>query len=141
MRICIYVYRRRQWHPLQYSCLGNPMGGGAWWATVHGVAESETTERLHFHFALSCTEEGNGTLLLCSCLENARDCGAWWAAVYGSHRVRHDWSDSSNSSSNFPVIIERSHPERRASPFSPFACLFLSFQFNLPCSLAEAFLP
>ena len=33
--------------PLQYSCLENPMDGGAWWATVHGVAESGRTERLH----------------------------------------------------------------------------------------------
>ena len=29
-------------NPLQYSCLGNPMDGGAWWATVHGVAKSWT---------------------------------------------------------------------------------------------------
>ena len=29
-------------NPLQYSCLGNPMDRGAWWATVHGVAESWT---------------------------------------------------------------------------------------------------
>ena len=28
--------------PLQYSCLENPMNGGAWWATVHGVAKSQT---------------------------------------------------------------------------------------------------
>ena len=30
-------------NPLQYSCLGNPKDRGAWWATVHGVAESNTT--------------------------------------------------------------------------------------------------
>ena len=31
-------------NPLQYSCLGNPLNRGAWWATVHGVTESDTTE-------------------------------------------------------------------------------------------------
>ena len=33
---------RRAWQPLQYSCLENPMDTGAWWATVHGVAKSQT---------------------------------------------------------------------------------------------------
>ena len=40
------------------------------------------TERLHFHFSLSCIGEGNGNPLQCFCLENPRDGGAWWAAVY-----------------------------------------------------------
>ena len=40
-------------------------------------------ERLHLHFSLACTGEGNGNPLQCSCLENPRDGGAWWATVYG----------------------------------------------------------
>ena len=44
------------------------------------------TERLHFHFSLSCIGEGNDNPLQCSCLENPRDGGAWWAAIYGVAR-------------------------------------------------------
>ena len=51
------------------------------------------TERLHFHFSLSCVGEGNGSPLQCSCLENPRDRGSCWLPSMGSHRVRHDWSD------------------------------------------------
>ena len=54
------------------------------------------TERLHFHFSLSCIGEGNGNPLQCSCLENPRDGGAWWAAVYGvtQSRSRLKWLSS-----------------------------------------------
>ena len=53
-----------------------------------GHEESDTTERLHFHFSLSCTGEGNGNPLLGSRLENPRDGGAWWAAVSGVAQSR-----------------------------------------------------
>ena len=48
-----------------------------------GSLELDTTERLHFHFSLSCVGEGNGNPLQCSCLENPRAGEALWAAVYG----------------------------------------------------------
>ena len=75
--------------PLQYSCLENPIG----WRSLVGCSpwgryESDTTERLHFHFSLSCIGEGNGNLLQCSCLENPRDGGAWSAAVSGVAQSR-----------------------------------------------------
>ena len=53
-----------------------------------GHYESDTTERLHFYFLLSCIGEGNGNPLQCSCLESPRDRGAWWAAVYGVTQSR-----------------------------------------------------
>ena len=51
---CCFSSRRRQWHPLQCSCLENPVDGGAWWAAVHGVTKSRTrlsdfTFTFHFH--------------------------------------------------------------------------------------------
>ena len=66
-----------------------------------GREESDTTERLHFHFSLSCIGEGNGNPLQCSCLENPRDRGAWWAAVCGVAQswTRLKWLSSSSSSS------------------------------------------
>ena len=60
--MCIHIYGRRQWH---------------------------FTERLRFHFSLSCIGEGNGNPLQCSCLENPMDGEAWWAAVHG---VAQSWT-------------------------------------------------
>ena len=55
-----------------------------------GSLESDTTERLHFPFSLSCIGEGNGNPLQCSCLENPRDGEACELPSMGSHRVGHD---------------------------------------------------
>ena len=52
--VCVYIYiRESNGTPLQYSCLENPMDGGAWWAAVHGVGEGWTRlsdSTLTFHF-------------------------------------------------------------------------------------------
>ena len=86
--------QRRQWHPtpvlLPVKSHGQRSLVGC---SLWGHEQSDTTERLHFDFSLSCIGEGNGNPLQCSCVQNPRDGGAWWAAVYGLHRVRHDWSD------------------------------------------------
>ena len=81
---------RRQWHPTPVLLPGKSHGrrslvGCSPW----GLWGSDTTERLHFHFSLSCTGEGNGNPLQCSCLENPRDGGAWLAAVHG---VTQSWT-------------------------------------------------
>ena len=65
-----------------------------------GCKESDMTERLHFHFSLSCVGEGNGDPLQCSCLENPRDGGAWWAAVYGVTQSQTQLKRLSSSSSS-----------------------------------------
>ena len=82
---------------LQYSCLENPMDGGAWWAAVHGLLG--VGHNWENSLSLLCIGKGNGNPLQCSCLENPRDKGAWWAAVYGvaQSRTRLKWLSSSSS--------------------------------------------
>ena len=100
---CSHCGRRRQWHPTPVLLpekshgLRSLVGCSPW-----GCEESHTTERLHFHFSLSCVGEGNGNPLQCSCLENPRDRGAWWAAVYGvaQSQTRLKRLSSSSSSSH-----------------------------------------
>ena len=84
----VFIWRR-QWQPTPVllpgkSCGRRSLVGCSPW----GRKELNTTERLHFHFSLSCVGEGNGNPLQCSCLENPRDGGAWWAAVYGVAQSR-----------------------------------------------------
>ena len=95
------VWRRRQWHPTPVLLPGKSHG----WRSLVGSSpwgrkESDTTERPHFHFPLSCIGEGNGTPLQCSCLENPRDRGTWWAAVSGVAQSRTKLKRLSSSSSS-----------------------------------------
>ena len=90
--------RRRQWNPTLVLLPGKSHG---WRSLVScspwGPEESDTTERLHFHFSPS-VGEGNGNPLQCSCLENPRDRGVWWAAIYGvaQSRTLLKWLSSSS---------------------------------------------
>ena len=82
--------------PLQYSCLENPMGGGAWCAAVHGVSKSWTglsdfTFTFHFH----ALEKEMATLAW-----RIPGMGAWWAAVYGVAQSRTRLKRLSNGSSS-----------------------------------------
>ena len=96
------LWRRRQWHSTLVLLPGKSHG---WRSLVGcspgGLEELDTTERLHFHFSLSCIGEGNGNPLQCSSLENPRDRGACWAAVHGVAQSRTwlKWLSSSSSSS------------------------------------------
>ena len=65
-----------------------------------GSLESDTIERLHFHFSLSYIGEGNGNPLQCSCLENPRAGRAWWAAIYGVAQSQTRLKRLSSSSSS-----------------------------------------
>ena len=69
-----------------------------------GRKKSDTTERLHFHFSLSCIGEGNGNPLQCSCLENPRDGEPGRLPSMGSHRVGHNWSDLAATVAAFLVF-------------------------------------
>ena len=71
-------------NPLRYSCLENPMGGGAWWAAVHGVAKSQTrlSDFTFFHFSLSCIGEMHERI------PGTGEPGG--LPSLGSHRVGHD---------------------------------------------------
>ena len=96
-----HIDRRRRWHPTPVLLPGKshgrrrPVGCSPW-----GRSESDRTERLHFHFSLSCIGEGNGNPLQCSCLENPRDGEAWWAAVCGAAQSRTQLKRLSSSSSS-----------------------------------------
>ena len=77
--------------PLQYSCLENPTDGGAWWAAVHGVAESQTrlsNFTFTFHFHALVKEMATHSSVLAWRIPGTGEPGG--LPPLGSHRVGHD---------------------------------------------------
>ena len=81
--------------PLQYSCLENPMDGGAWWATVHGVAKSWTQlSDVTFTFPFDALEKEMAThsSVLAWRIPGTVEPGG--LPSMGSHRAGHNWNDT-----------------------------------------------
>ena len=124
------VCRRRRWHPTPVLLPGKSHG----WRSLVGCSPrgrwgSDTTERLHFHFSLSCIGEGNGNPVQCSCPENPRDRGAWWAAVYGVTQSR-TWlkqlRQQQHSVCKFLLVSVKKIsfvPNYRDFAMTPFSCI------------------
>ena len=100
--------------PLQYSCLENPMDGGAWWAAVYGVSRSRTrlsdfTFTFHFH-ALEKEMATHSSVLVWRIPGTGKPGGL---LSMGLHRVGHDWSDlaaAAVSSENFIILAHTFRP-------------------------------
>ena len=89
--ILLVISREGNGTPLQYSCLENPMDGGAWWAPVHVVAESRArlsdfTFTFHFH-ALEKEMATHSSVLAWRISGTEEPSGL---PSMGSHRVGHD---------------------------------------------------
>ena len=94
LTLYIHLNRGGNGTPLQYSCLENPIDGGAWWDPVHGVAKSRArlsdfTFTFHFH-ALEKEMATHSSVLAWRIPGREEPSGL---LSVGSHRVRHDWSD------------------------------------------------
>ena len=86
---------------LRYSCLENPMDGGAWWAAVHGFTRSQTrlsNFTVFFHFHALEKEMATHSSVLAWRIPGTGE--AWWAAVYGVAQSRTRLKRLSSSSSS-----------------------------------------
>ena len=115
--------------PLQYSCLENPMDGGAWKAAVHGVAEgwpwlSDFTFTFHFH-ALEKEMAAHSSVLAWRIPGTGEPGGL---PSMGSHRVGHDWSDLV-----VVVVVVRESFNTIFSSFSGLRYVLISEHFLVLC--------
>ena len=109
--------------PLQYSCLENPMDGGAWWAVVHGVTKSRT--RLSdftftFHFNAFLKEMATHSSVLAWRIPGTGEPGG--LPSMRSHRFRHDWSDLAAAAASRKWLLDSwSHLilQRQKKPKTP----------------------
>ena len=86
-----YMLGEGSGNPLQYSCLGNPMDGGAWWAAVHGVVRSRTRLSdftFFFHFHALEKEMATHSSVLAWRIPGTGEPGG--LPCMGWHRVGHD---------------------------------------------------
>ena len=91
LHVDVQFSQRRRWHPTPVLLPGKFHGQKSLVGCIlWGREESDMTERLQFHFSLSCIGEGNGNPLQCSCLENPKDGEPGGLPSMGSHRVGHD---------------------------------------------------
>ena len=126
--LCAY-YGEGNGTPLQYSCLENPMDGGAWWAAVHGVAKSQTrlsdfTFTSHF-YALE-KEMATHSSVLAWRIPGMGEPGG--LPSMGWHRVGHDWSDLAVAAT--AVCMSTPISQFIPPPSFPPAC-FLQLWLNL----------
>ena len=92
--------------PFQYSCLENPMDGGAWWAAVHGFAKSRTRlSDFTFTFHLHALEKEMATHSSVLAWRIPGTGGAWWAAVYGVTQSRTRLKRLSSSRKHSAMLI------------------------------------
>ena len=123
------IFREGNGTLLQYSCLENP------WTEEPGRLQSmglDTTERLHFHFLLSCIGEGNGNPLQCSCLENPRKgepggLPLWVRTESTPVWLRTQLKRLSSSSSSRLATLQYNYLEKNKCVHSSPHSLFLSF--------------
>ena len=96
--------------PLQYSCLANPMDGGAWWAAVHGVVKSQTgLSDFTFTFRFHAFEKEMAThsSVLAWRIPGTGEPGGLLSL--GSHGVRHDSSDLAAAAACISCLLTKLH--------------------------------